>query len=294
MALRGVSVSVDGEPGAVGQHPVLVCRVETELDRRPRVEGDLGAEQGGEGLDRRGLAGEGAEEDREGGAVESRGGRLVVLESLGGVAMRVGQGDPELGAVQDGRAGGGDLGVGDAEAAGHQVDLAGADDGVRAEAVAVLDLAGEQPADGLQPGVRVGRDVHAAGAGDVVRAVVVGEAPGADQRALALREGAPHGHRARAAEGDVAGFEDLHAGGGRRRGADGLLRLGLDIAHPASLPDVQEDRTPRRGRFRPVVGSTRLKPLSTPQSPRSRPGAAGEGGPTGCAKRRKDRMPGQT
>ena len=111
----------------------------------------------------------------------------------------------------------------------------GPDDGVRAEAVAVLDLAGEQPAHRLQPGVRVRRDVHATGAGDVVRAVVVGEAPGADERALALGEGAPHGHRAGAAERDVARFEDLHTVGRRRRGADGLLRLRLDVAHGSSL-----------------------------------------------------------
>ena len=57
----------------------------------------------------------------------------------------------------------------------------GPDHRVHAAAVAVLDLAGEQPADGLQAGVRVRGHVHAAGVSDVVGAVVVGEAPGADQ-----------------------------------------------------------------------------------------------------------------
>ena len=110
--------------------------------------------------------------------------------------------------------------------AGHQVDLAGADHGVRAEAVAVLDLAGEQPADGLQPGVRVRRHVHAAGAGDVVRAVVVGEAPGADQRALPLRAGcAARSSRA----GRRGGRRGLRGPPRRRRGAS------WDRRSPAAL-----------------------------------------------------------
>ena len=78
----------------------------------------------------------------------------------------------------------GDLGVADAAAGCHQVDLAGAHHRVVAGAVAVLDLAGEEPAHRLQAGVRVRRHAHAAGVGDVVGAVVVEEAPGADQGAL--------------------------------------------------------------------------------------------------------------
>ena len=60
---------------------------------------------------------------------------------------------------------GGDLGVADPAAGGHQVDLAGTHHRVVAGAVAVLDLAGEQPAHRLQPGVRVRRDAHATGVG---------------------------------------------------------------------------------------------------------------------------------
>ncbi len=103
----------------------------------------------------------------------------------------------------------GDLRVADAVAAGHQVELARADQRVVAGRVAVLDLAGEQPADGLQAGVRVRGHDHAPGVVDLVGAVVVGEAPRADERALALREGTPHAHRPQAAEGDVAGGEYL-------------------------------------------------------------------------------------
>jgi len=87
----------------------------------------------------------------------------------------------------------------DAVAAGHQVQLAGPDDRVRAHAVAVLDRAGEQPAHGLQPGVRMRRHVHAVR--DLVRPVVVGEAPRADQRPGALRQRPVHGHGPRPPNG---------------------------------------------------------------------------------------------
>src|SRR3712207_7093629 len=42
------------------------------------------------------------------------------------------------------------------------------------------DLPGDQPGDGVQPGVGMGADVQAAGLGDQLRAHVVGEAPGPD------------------------------------------------------------------------------------------------------------------
>ena len=58
-----------------------------------------------------------------------------------------------------------DLGVADAAAGRHQVELAGAHHGLVPSAVAVLDLPREQPADRLQAGVRVRRDAHAAGLG---------------------------------------------------------------------------------------------------------------------------------
>ena len=58
-------------------------------------------------------------------------------------------------------------------------------DGVDAEAVAVLDLPREEPADRLQSGVRVRRDVHSSRDSDIVGTVVVGEAPRADEGSLA-------------------------------------------------------------------------------------------------------------
>src|SRR6478609_9627006 len=49
---------------------------------------------------------------------------------------------------------------------------------------------------------------HPAGDGDVGRTVVVDEAPRADQRALAVREAAPHEHGARPAERHLAAGQD--------------------------------------------------------------------------------------
>ena len=76
----------------------------------------------------------------------------------------------------------------------------------------------EQPADRLQPGVRMRRHVHAGAAADVVRPVVVGEAPRPDQRPLPLRQGAPHPDRPRTAQRHVRGMQ--HAGECRCRTGD--------------------------------------------------------------------------
>ena len=107
--------------------------------------------------------------------------------------------------------GGGVLAVADAAPGRHQVELAGPDRRVVPGGVPVLDLAGEQPAHRLQPGVRVRRDDHAlAGPVDLVGTVVVQEAPGTDQGALPLRERTSHGHRAEPAERHVTRGQDLH------------------------------------------------------------------------------------
>ena len=101
-----------------------------------------------------------------------------------------------------------------------------------AGAVAVLDLALEEPAHRLQTGVRVRRDVHAAGGGDVVRAVEVQEAPRADQTAGALGQRALHRHGAGPAQGHLARLQDLDdgarvPGGLRDAGAQPVREAGL-------------------------------------------------------------------
>ena len=58
------------------------------------------------------------------------------------------------------------LGVRHAVAGGHQVELAGPDHLLGAEAVAVQHLAGDQPRDGLQADVRMRPDVDALVLGD--------------------------------------------------------------------------------------------------------------------------------
>ena len=79
----------------------------------------------------------------------------------------------------------------DAASRRHQPEFARPDQAVAAQAVAVVHLALEQPADRLQPGVRVRRHLHAGLAGDLVGAVVVDEAPGADHPPAHRRQQAP-------------------------------------------------------------------------------------------------------
>ena len=66
-----------------------------------------------------------------------------------------------------------------------------------AHAVAMQHLAGDQPTDRLQPGVRMRRHLHAGRAADVVGPVVVDEAPGSDHPAgpVGQRSGDRHGPR---------------------------------------------------------------------------------------------------
>lgn len=80
------------------------------------VDQDLGAEERGEGAHGGGVAGEGAQEDAQFRAVDAERPGCVVLERAWCVAVFAGQGHPELDAVEDGGAGGGDLRVADAVA----------------------------------------------------------------------------------------------------------------------------------------------------------------------------------
>ena len=103
--------ALQGEAAGVGEDAVLEGRVDVEGDGGAGVEGELGAQERGEGAHRRGLAEKGAEEDPDGSALGRTGVRHVVLEVARGVAGVVGQGHPQLDAVQHLGAGCGDLGV---------------------------------------------------------------------------------------------------------------------------------------------------------------------------------------
>ena len=188
---------------------MLEAGIHHQVHRGAGVKADLGADERGEGVHRGGLPKEGAEEDQGLPTVEGHRVRDVVVEAARAVPGVLRQDGPQLHAMEDVSLLGGDLGVAGAGTGGHEVDLAGADDSVDVLGVIVPDLAGEQPGDGLEPGVRVRRDVHPAGGGDVVGTVVVAEAPGPDETAAALRQGAVHGHRAGPAERDIAGGDDL-------------------------------------------------------------------------------------
>lgn len=204
--------SVHADAPLVDQESVLEGAVRAECRRRTRIQDDLGAEQRGEGGHRRGVVERAGEEDPDRGAVPVDGVRRVVPEVASGVPVLLGEGHPQLDAVQDRGAGGGHLRMADPMAPGHQVQLAGTYEGVAAQAVAVLDLPAEQPADGLQADVRMRGHVHPARPGDVVGAVVVDEAPRADEGAGPLRKRAPHRHRPGAAQRYVTRRQHLDRG----------------------------------------------------------------------------------
>ena len=142
---------------------------------------------------------------------------------------------PQLHAVQSAAiAAGRLLGVGDPAPGGHQVELARGDQLLGAEAVPVQHLAGDQPGDGVQTGVRVRADVEAVLLGDPDRAHVVGEAPRADGAAVPARERSAHRHRA---DPGLAALADLDAGcfGDAGRVDDRRVRGVHRSAHPRSM-----------------------------------------------------------
>src|SRR5690606_23597775 len=113
----------------------------------------------------------------------------VVLESRGAVARALRLGNPQLDRMElAGEAGRALLGVGNAIARGHEVELAGPDRLLGAKAVTVEDLPREEPGHGLEADVRMGPDAEPRPAIDDLRAHVVREAPGADGAAMLERQ----------------------------------------------------------------------------------------------------------
>jgi hypothetical protein len=156
----------------------------------------------------------------------------VLLEGRGDAVAAVGERDPQLQAFDERRLAQGELGVRDTRAARHEIELAGPQHDLRAEAVAVADLALDRPRDGLEAGVRVGEDLHVG----VLGPELVEEAPGADRGDLALRQSAADLHRADAAERHVPRLEEC---GLRPGGVGGPARrfrgVDLEIAHAVTL-----------------------------------------------------------
>ena len=98
---------------------------------------------------------------------------------------------------------------------------------------------GDQPADRLQPGVRVRRHLHAGRAADVVGPVVVDEAPGADHPPRPVGQRPGDRHRPRSTERDRSAVQQLahrldrH---GRSPATRRLLRATFQVAHLCAFP----------------------------------------------------------
>ena len=140
-----------------------------------------------------------------------------MLETRGGVAGVIRQGDPQLDAMELGHARRRHLRMADAATRGHEVELTGSDEGVVTGAVAMLDLAGEEPTRRLQSRMRMRCHLHPAGLRDTRRAVVVDEAPTADEGPFPPRKGPTDGHALVGAECDLARTDDLDRPHGRQR-----------------------------------------------------------------------------
>ena len=116
-----------------------------------------------------------------------------MLEAGRYIAMAVGQGNPQLGRMHAQCLG--LFGMGNAVASRHQIDLAGADDLLAAQAVAVQHLALDHPGESLQADMGMGADLHA-GRRWEGRAGVVEEAPGPYLAQCRLRNGTVDGDAA--------------------------------------------------------------------------------------------------
>jgi hypothetical protein len=121
----------------------------------------------------------------------------MVFESGWPVTRLLGLGHPQLDAMQLAPVPAGRLlGMGHPTTGGHQIQLPSPYDLLGTEAVAMQDLAGHEPGDGLQPDVRVRTDAEAALLGDRGRTHVVGEAPRPDRAMGPPRQGPPDPHGA--------------------------------------------------------------------------------------------------
>src|SRR6267378_803817 len=83
------------------------------------------------------------------------------------------------------------FGMGEAAARRHEIDLAGRDQLLIAEAVTVNHRALDHPGEGLQPDVRMGSDAHAATGPEFHRPGMIEEAPGSDRAAPPVRQRTP-------------------------------------------------------------------------------------------------------
>ncbi|CPZ34264.1 Uncharacterised protein [Mycobacteroides abscessus] len=165
----------------IHQQPMLESGINIESRRTVRFQQQFRAEQRSRGTHRRHLSGQCPQEHPQTHPACHHGVGGVMLEIACRVARFIRQRDPQLHPVQRGGLCRRHLRVANAAATRHQVELPRPHHRMHATAVAVLDLAGEQPAHRLQAGMRVRRDIHATGLPDIVGPVMIGKAPRPDQ-----------------------------------------------------------------------------------------------------------------
>jgi len=105
------------------------------------------------------------------------------------MALRVGQGNPQLRGVQARALQQRILGMRYAAPGGHQVHLAGANGLLVAQRVTVHHLALDHPGEGLQADMRVRPDMHALARRELHRPQVIQKTPGAHGAPFAVRQG---------------------------------------------------------------------------------------------------------
>ena len=198
-------LAVDDDRAGVEEDAVLEGLVDVELEGRAGLEHQLGAEQGRRRTNRRGVAEQRAEEHAGLPAGTGQHRRRVVLEVGRARRARRREARPRAGR----RAAWSCRRVETSEWLTPRPPVIRLSSPGRtrawwpAESRCSISPANSQLTV-CRAGVGVRRDDHAAGLVDLVGSVVVGEAPRADQGALALREGTAHAHRPEAAERYVA------------------------------------------------------------------------------------------
>ncbi len=113
-----------------------------------------------------------------------------MFEGWVGISMCLGQSNPQLHCMESFWASLRELAVADALTCGHDIHLTGQDLLDSADAIAMFGLALEQPAYGLQPGMRVLGHHHAIGL--VGWAEMIDKTPGSDGLELGVRDVSAH------------------------------------------------------------------------------------------------------
>ena len=161
----------------------------------------------------------------------------IVMKARLAVAFGIGQRNPQLRRMQPtGVIGHRVLGVDNAAPGRHQVHLAGPDDLLIPQAVAVHDLAVDHPGEGLQADVRMRPHAQALPRPVSHRSRLIQETPGANHAPLAAGQGAADGE-VLADDGGARrnALQNRRTSGGRAIPGSRSLALWFQITHGADL-----------------------------------------------------------